>query len=160
MPLGGEVRLPLTPTPGGNTSMVLQGGTLYVRPSSAGVPLTACDHDRAAALGYLFEGEPAAWPFEEEQAPVRETSRKGTPTREAALLLDLPALLPAYTWAAQAGPPGTPLIVSASGTGGTVTVRVTSATYERHRSAATLSWEIARTVRRAVAGLPALNCTI
>ncbi|WP_019587000.1 hypothetical protein [Deinococcus apachensis] len=157
---GGEVRLPLTPTPGGNASMALQGGTLYVRPSGAGAPLTACDHDRAAALGYLFEGEPAVWPFTEEQPPVRGTGRTGTPTREAALLLDLPALLPAYSWAAQAGPPGTPLIVSASGAGGTVTVSITSATYERHRSAATLSYEIASTVRRAVAGLPALSCTI
>ncbi|WP_133161993.1 hypothetical protein [Deinococcus aerius] len=139
--------------------MALQGGTLYVRPCGPGAPLTGCDHDRAAALGYLFEGEPADWPLAGEPAPVRQIGGARS-SREAALLLDLPALLPAYTWAAQAGPPATPLIVSASGAGGTVTVRVTSATYERHRSAATLSCEIARTVRRAVAGLPALSCTI
>lgn len=142
--------------------MVLEGGTLYVRLSSTGAALTACDHDRAAALGYLFEGESAEWPLAggPEPVQVRNAGWRSVPTREAALMLDLPALLPAYTWAAQSGPPETPLIVSAAGAGGTVTVGITSATYQRHRSAATLGWEIANTVRRAVAGLPALNCTI
>lgn len=158
----GTVADPLTPTPGGHASMALRGGTLYVRLPDGESTLTPCDHDRAAALGYLFEGEAGAWPFPggAEPQPTRGAGRRGGSAREAALLLDLPALLPAYTWAAQAGPPETPLIVSAAGAGGTVTVGVTSATYERHRSAATLSWEIASAVRRAVAGLPALSCTI
>lgn len=160
-----EARLPftsLTPTPGGNASMTLEGGTLYVRLTAAGADLTPCDHDRAAALGYLFQGEAAEWPLTDRSEPVQVHSagRRSVPAREAALMLDLPTLLPAYTWAAQAGPPETPLIVSAAGAGGTVTVGITSATYQRHRSTSTLSWEIVNTVRRAVVGLPALSCTI
>ncbi|MEF2279070.1 hypothetical protein V3W47_12240 [Deinococcus sp. YIM 134068] len=147
----------LTLTPGGNTSMALRGGTLYVRPRP-GAGLTACDHDRAAALGHVFEGEAAPWSSWSEATP----SLPSAPTRDprATLMLGLHALLPGYTWDVQAGPPDMPLLISADSAEGAVTVRVTHATYRRHRTSATLVCDIAEAVQRRVEREPVSLLTL
>lgn len=135
----------LTLTPGGNTHMTLRKGTLYVclRP---GAGLTACDHDRAAALGHVFEGEAAPWSSLGESASPAPSAPARDP--RATLMLGLHALLPGYTWDVQAGPPDTPLLISADSAEGAVTVRVTHSTYQRHRTSATLVCDIAEAVQR------------
>lgn len=45
----------LTPTWNGNTRMCVFGGTVYVSLNSPHLTLTACDLDRAAALGHALE---------------------------------------------------------------------------------------------------------
>lgn len=45
----------LTPTWHGNTRMCVFSGVLYVSLNSPHVPMTACDLDRAAALGHALE---------------------------------------------------------------------------------------------------------
>lgn len=126
--------------------MALAGTVLYLRPR-VGVPLTACDHDRAAALGHPLEGEPQGWPLAGGPAGKRGTS---SARRREVLRLDLPALLPGYACRVQAGPPELPLLIEASGPQGQVTVGVTAATNRRHRSAATLASDVARTIRQAL----------
>lgn len=55
----------LTLTPGGHARMALWRGVLYMADPGRANNLTAADHDRAAALGHLFEGEAGEWPFRE-----------------------------------------------------------------------------------------------
>ncbi|MFD1733680.1 hypothetical protein ACFSC4_24700 [Deinococcus malanensis] len=151
----------LTPTPGGNSRMAVYNGTLYLQLSGPEASCTACDHDRAAALGHVLEGEASPWPFSPEAAVV-SGQRLDVPSYHQIDVLagDLLALLPDYDWDVRAGTPATPLVVRASSVLGTLELDVTQSSFQRHRSMATLVCDIVRMVRNlSGASLPS-QCTL
>lgn len=151
----------LTPTPGGNNLMGVYNGTLYIQLSGPAACFTACELDRAAALGHVLDGEASPWPFRPEVA-VAAGQRSDVPSTDqlGRMADDLQLLLPDYSWDVQAGSSATPVVVSASNCLGTVQLNVTRGSYQRHRSMATLVCDIVRAVRKHTeVSLPS-HCTL